>query len=256
MAIDVNGLEPVERIVLAVDTSDPKRAQELAKIAGGSGAGMIKGGLEFWSKESFREFGKLAADNGLLWIGDPKLKDIPNTVARAAANFVNLSNPPVGITMHTTAGRAAMRAANAAVDGNAIIFGVTVLSSMEEDEVERIFGRGRLEQVLNLASMAVEAGIGGLVASPLEVGAIKRNPMMSSLITMIPGTRSSGVDHGDQRNVATPFEAIRDGADLLVIGRQITNAADPRGEFQRVADEIARGQEERDRLIREQEGLQ
>ena len=130
----------------------------------------------------------------------------------------------------------------AAVEGrgnsNLKLLAVTVLTSCgPEDVAEQGFGGTVGELVALRAQMAMEIGMDGIVASPIEAASVRRiiGPH-KALVT--PGVRSSGASKGDQRRTATPLEAVRDGADYLVIGRQITRAADPADEAARILDEI------------------
>ena len=226
-----------ERIILAIDTSEPEEARRLARVAADAGARFVKLGLELSSATSWDFCSGLAQEHGLDWVADAKLDDIPNTVEKATANLIRRELPPFGITMHASAGLEAMQAAQITA-GETKILGVTVLTSITDDECNRIFGKPRLPKVRDLANDAALAGIAGLVCSPKEVGMISSGDDTAELFTMIPGARSVGADHHDQANVDTPFATIRNGADLLVIGRQITAALNPTAAFEQVVEEI------------------
>ena len=233
-----------ERIILAVDTSAEEEAVRLANLAKEAGAVFIKMGLELGSATSWRFCSRLAAENGLKWVADAKLDDIPNTVAKTVDNLANLDYPPWAITMHTTAGYEAMRLAQERAEVIKML-GVTVLTSLHQAEVQSIYGSSVEAVVMNLAKMAAEAGVLGVVASPLEVQQIKSHPKTSSLFAMIPGTRSQRVDRVDQARVSTPSEAISNGADLLVIGRQITQAENPAQAYADLVAELEEATSER-----------
>lgn len=226
-----------ESIILAIDTSEERDAERLTAVAKDAGARFIKLGLELSSATSWRYCSELAASYGLEWVADAKLDDIPDTVARSVSNFTKLEHKPFGITVHTTAGIEAMRMAQAEADTIKIL-GVTVLTSMDADEAVRIYRVPPSQKAVELAYDAATAGIGGVVASPREVGLFKKDPHTRSLFAMIPGTRSINADHGDQARVATPAMAIADGADLLVIGRQITQAVNPAQAYEELVMEI------------------
>ncbi len=230
-------LPACERIILAIDTSREEDAVRLATVAKEAGARFIKLGLELSSATSWRHCSELAATNGLDWVADAKLDDIPNTVAKTVKNIKALEHQPFGITMHTTAGGDAMRAAQEEAE-HITMLGVTVLTSIEDAEVWDMYGNSSDEVVQNLALKASVAGLRGIVCSPLEVDLIKSNPNTKDLFAMIPGTRSATVDTQDQARISTPSAAIRDGADLLVIGRQITQAADPAHAYEELVAEI------------------
>lgn len=228
-----------ERIILAIDTSDEERARDLAQVAQDISprGSKVKFGLELSSSKSWEFCSNLANEYGLEWVADAKLDDIPSTVAGAVKNLRHLEWPPFAITMHTTAGTESMRAAQEEAESVKIL-GVTVLTSLNETESKRIFGLNRSAAVLYLAHTAFESGLSGVVASAKELNVLKRDANTRSLFTMIPGTRSLGADSHDQNNVTTPAEAIRDGADTLVIGRQISQAEDPIKAYRDLITEI------------------
>lgn len=155
---------------------------------------------------------------------DLKLHDIPNTVAGAAASLADLQ--PAYLTVHATGGPAMIEAAVRALP-NTRITAVTVLTSLTAEDLITVGLSGPpREAAVRLAALAVDAGARAIVCSPQEVAAIRAAvPRDVRLIT--PGVRPAGSDRGDQRRVATPQQAIADGADLLVVGRPITAAADP-----------------------------
>ena len=155
---------------------------------------------------------------------DLKLHDIPNTVAAAAESVARLK--PLYLTVHASGGAAMVRAAVEAAP-DVIIAGVTVLTSLDDDDLTAIGLAGpALDAARRLAVLAVGAGARGLVCSPREVKAIRAE--VGADITLItPGVRPAGAATQDQARVATPEQALADGADLLVMGRPITGAADP-----------------------------
>ena len=122
-----------------------------------------------------------------------------------------------------------MAAAAESAGGEVTLLGVTVLTSMAVSDVEAVWNRelGSLrDEVVRLAGLAKTAGVGGVVASPMEVRPLKRL-VGSDLLVVTPGIRLAGDDHHDQARVATPKAAAEAGADYLVVGRSITRAADP-----------------------------
>jgi orotidine-5'-phosphate decarboxylase len=155
---------------------------------------------------------------------DLKLHDIPATVAGAARAVARLR--PALLTVHAAAGPAAIRAAADAVPDVRIV-AVTVLTSLQEADLTRIgLACPVSSAVRRLAALAVESGARGLVCSPQEVAAVRAEVGDDTLL-ITPGVRPAGASVDDQARVATPEEAMRSGADLLVIGRPITGAADP-----------------------------
>ncbi|MDX6201048.1 MAG: orotidine-5-phosphate decarboxylase [Frankiales bacterium] len=163
---------------------------------------------------------------------DLKLHDIPNTVAAAARSIVRLK--PQYLTVHASGGAAMVRAAVEAAP-DVTIAGVTVLTSLDEDDLDAIGLAGpALDAARRLAVVAVGAGARALVCSPREVAAIRAE--VGPGITLItPGVRPAGSDAQDQARIATPEQALADGADLLVVGRPITGAADPAAAAARIA---------------------
>jgi orotidine-5'-phosphate decarboxylase len=163
---------------------------------------------------------------------DLKLHDIPNTVAAAARSVVRLK--PQYLTVHASGGAAMVRAAVEAAP-EVTIAGVTVLTSLDESDLDAIGLAGpALDAARRLAVLAVGAGARALVCSPREVAAI-RFEVGPDIILITPGVRPAGSDAQDQARVATPEQALADGADLLVVGRPITGAADPAAAAARIA---------------------
>ena len=166
---------------------------------------------------------------------DVKLHDIPHTVAGAARTFGPLK--PDLLTVHALGGAAMVRAACDALP-DTVITAVTVLTSMSAEDQSEVGIAGTPEDaVLRLAQVAVDAGARGLVCSPHEVAAV-RQVVGPDVRLITPGVRPAGAAVGDQRRVATPAQALRDGADLLVIGRPITAAETPAEAAAQIAQEI------------------
>ncbi|HEY3314619.1 MAG TPA: orotidine-5'-phosphate decarboxylase, partial [Bacillota bacterium] len=173
---------------------------------------------------------------------DLKFHDIPNTVAGAARSAAGL-----GVAMfnvHAHGGSAMMGAAAEAVSGlgesdRPLVIGVTVLTSLDQGALEEVGVTRPLDrQVLAMAALAHRAGLDGVVASPREASAIKAKEGQG-FVAVTPGVRPLwSVGGDDQRRVLTPGDAVRAGADYLVVGRPITGAADPREAASRVIEEI------------------
>jgi orotidine-5'-phosphate decarboxylase len=163
---------------------------------------------------------------------DLKLHDIPNTVAAAAHSVVRLK--PQYLTVHASGGSAMVRAAVEAAP-DVVIAAVTVLTSLDDDDLTAIGLAGpALDAARRLAVLAVAAGARALVCSPREVAAI-RTEVGPDITLITPGVRPAGSASQDQARVATPEQALADGADLLVIGRPITGAKDPAAAAARIA---------------------
>ena len=170
---------------------------------------------------------------------DLKLHDIPNTVARAVGRARDLEVDL--LTLHATGGRRMMEPAAEAAGDDLTLLGVTVLTSMTSSDVEDSWGRvvdSLEEEVVRLARLARESGVGGVVASVREAAPIRR-ALGGDLVVVTPGIRLAGDDAHDQARVSTPAEAVAAGADYLVIGRSITQAPDPAEALRRVYEEMA-----------------
>jgi orotidine-5'-phosphate decarboxylase len=168
---------------------------------------------------------------------DLKLHDIPAQVAGAVAGAVELG--VTYLTIHAAGGTAMVSEAVRAAGGATKILAVTVLTSLDDGDL-RMTGvsDGADKQVLRLAELALEAGAHGLVCSPLEVASL-RSRFSTDPILVVPGIRPAGGEAGDQKRTLTPGEAGRAGADLIVVGRPITAAPDPRGAAAAIKAELA-----------------
>ncbi|MDR1578382.1 MAG: orotidine-5'-phosphate decarboxylase [Deltaproteobacteria bacterium] len=227
----------LKRLVFPLDGN---RKQVLAWASSlGDLVGYLKVGLELFVSEGpaiIDELKKIAPQAKIFL--DLKLHDIPATVAKAtkaAAGWgVDL------LTIHAQGGSEMARAAARAA-GPVKLLGVTVLTSVNPGdlpELAPLYQKGG-QWVSLLGQRAIEAGCAGLVASPLEVKAL-RSQLGTKPILVIPGIRPAWaqVPNDDQKRVGTPFQAIKDGADLLVVGRPISQALDPRQAALAVADEM------------------
>ncbi|HUF68205.1 MAG TPA: orotidine-5'-phosphate decarboxylase [Longimicrobiales bacterium] len=175
---------------------------------------------------------------------DLKYHDIPSTVANAVTSAAELDVDL--ITLHASGGEAMMRAAREAVgDDGPRLLGVTILTSFTADDVEQVWNkeiRSVRDEVVRLTGLAVDAGLHGVVTSPLEVEALKRRHG-SDLVIVTPGIRPAGDGLGDQARTATPGEAVRAGADYLVVGRPILTAKDPLSVVARIREDMTGVQE-------------
>jgi orotidine-5'-phosphate decarboxylase len=238
-------MEARERIILALDVDGEPAALRLIEMLAPE-VGAFKIGLELFNAVGPSIFARAKAVGAARIFYDAKLCDIPNTVggaARAAARHgLWLLN------VHALGGLAMMRAAKEAADAGARAAGcappemiaVTLLTSLDEAAMNGELGLpGTLaEQVVRLARLAHEAGLDGIVASPHEAAAV-RAALGPGFRIVTPGVRPAGAERGDQRRVTTPGEAIRAGADFVVVGRAITGAADPCAAARAIAAEIA-----------------
>jgi orotidine-5'-phosphate decarboxylase len=210
------------RLIVALDVSSREQVSELlAQLAGIPS--WVKIGLELFTSLGPSIVEEVARRGHSVML-DLKLHDIPETVARATASISNLG---AGLcTVHASGGRHMLEAA-AAGAGNMHILAVTVLTSLDEQDLIDIGAVGPVEAlVVRRAKLAIQAGCGGVVASPNEVSALRRElPEAAWIVT--PGVRPAGAASGDQKRIMTPAAARRAGADLIVVGRPIRDAADP-----------------------------
>ena len=174
-----------------------------------------------------------ASNKGFDIFLDLKLHDIPNTVSKSIKGLKSL--PIKMLTIHTSGGFHMMKAAMDAVNGTDIkVFGVTALTSLTDDDTNVIYKRDAASQVNAMLDIAIQVGIDGVVCSPHELNLVKQK---ESLLSITPGIRLSNLDD-DQSRVMTPQKAIELGANYLVIGRPITEAADPNSVLKNIYDSI------------------
>ena len=235
-------LQPYERILVALDYDNADDAVALTRGLRGK-VGGVKVGLELVNAVGFDIFSRLHDAGATRIFYDAKFHDIPNTVAGAVKAAAKRGVWMVNV--HAGGGSAMLRAAVDAVqnaDHKPLLIGVTVLTSLDQTALNhdlRIPGTVE-EHVVHLAKLAQTAGLDGVVASPLELSAI-RAACGSDFVTVIPGVRPAGVGTDDQKRVATPKSAVDAGATYLVIGRAITGATDPVAAADAIAAEIGGG---------------
>jgi orotidine-5'-phosphate decarboxylase len=202
--------------------------------------GLFKIGKQLFTAEGPQAVRKLAGLGADIFL-DLKFHDIPNTVVGAVASAANLPGVRM-LTLHTTGGLTMMRAAREALAGKKnppALLGVTLLTSLDARELRRVGISGPVtSRVVSLALLAKEAGLDGVVSSPQEARAIRRACGPKFLI-VVPGVRPSSAAAQDQSRIATPAEAMRAGADYLVVGRPITAAKNPRAAALAINEEIA-----------------
>lgn len=233
---------PAERIFCAVDTDDLDDATGLAgQLAGAVGG--LKIGLQFFTAQGPAGVRQIAETGAPIFL-DLKLHDIPNTVAGAVRSACALR--PSLITVHAAGGAAMMRAAAAAIlrasdiGARPMLIAVTVLTSFDDEDLGNVGYHGSVQdQAVRMASLAQTCGMDGVVASAYEIEALRRT-CGPDFKLVVPGIRPGWATADDQKRVVTPAEAIRRGADYLVIGRPITRADDPRAAAERIAAELGR----------------
>jgi orotidine-5'-phosphate decarboxylase len=248
------------RIIVALDEADRAAALRLIEQLGGV-ITMFKVGNQLFTAEG-PDLVREIANSGLDVFLDLKFHDIPNTVEGAVRSAGRLGVAILNV--HASGGTEMMRAAAGAAAEcgtrsrvgarrqvrdlekrqsdeplRPAVIGVTVLTSMDRRSLAEVgVSLDPVGQAVVLARLAREAGLDGVVASPQEVAAIREQITDDDFIIVTPGVRPAGSEVGDQKRIATPSQAIRDGADYLVIGRPITASPDPRAATERIIEEI------------------
>lgn len=235
-------MEPRDRLIVALDVDTQEKALALVD--------KLKGEVRFFKIgfELFSSCGpsivKEIAKKGVRIFLDLKFHDIPNTVSKAAVSATRL-----GVYMfnvHSLGGYEMMKKTAAAVKAEAEalnierprILAVTVLTSMDENELKKVGINDNMNsEVLRLASLAKSAGLDGVVASPSEARII-RESLGRDFLIVTPGVRPSWAQAGDQKRVATPQEAVENGADYIVAGRPVTEAKDPAAAAKKIREAI------------------
>lgn len=231
-----------QRVITALDLPDAASAVALASRLGDSGR-FVKVGLELFTAEGPAVIARLRETGREVFL-DLKYKDIPNTVSGAVAAACRLGVSL--LTLHADGGRrmieAAVEAAERASGGGAsrpALLAVTVLTSLapEEDEEVAPGGGSIAERIVRLARLASDAGCDGVVCSPVDLPALRRE-IGPEILAVTPGVRPANAAGDDQRRVATPAAAMAAGADFLVIGRPITRADDPARAIEDITREL------------------
>ena len=221
-------------IIIALDVESAEEARALVGALGPQ-VNFYKVGMELYAAAGIAFVRELVEQGRDVFL-DLKFYDIPETVRRAVAQVARMGVR--FLTIHAVP--SVMRAAVEGKAGSRLqLLGVTVLTSFgPEDLADLGYTCPASELVATRARQAMESRVDGIVCSPLEVAAVRQITGPDAVL-VTPGVRSAGSAKGDQKRVATPAEAVRNGADYLVIGRQITRAADPAAEAARVLEEIA-----------------
>ncbi|MGA8593798.1 MAG: orotidine-5'-phosphate decarboxylase [Bryobacteraceae bacterium] len=220
-------------IIIALDVETPDAARRLIEEIG-DGADFYKVGMELYAVGGMAFVEELVSRGKRVFL-DLKLYDIGETVKRATRQIVK-----AGVTFLTVHGsKALMRAAvEGRGDAATQLLAVTVLTSFDQQDLADLGYTTPLSEVVALlVNKAVASGVDGVVCSAVELANVRRIAG-SKLKLVTPGVRSAGAPAGDQKRVATPAEAIRNGADYLVIGRQVTRASDPRAACEQIVQEI------------------
>ncbi|HZF39290.1 MAG TPA: orotidine-5'-phosphate decarboxylase [Blastocatellia bacterium] len=230
-------------LVVALDVDSPDQALFLAERLRGV-VGMFKVGKQLFTAAGPEIVRKIIAMGERVFL-DLKFHDIPNTVAMAGVEAARLGASIFNV--HAMGGSKMMRAVNEAVTETAereriarpLILGVTVLTSHTPDSLKEVgIDRTLEDEVVNLARLCAASGLDGVVASPLEIAPIRSAVEDSGFVILTPGVRPAGASLNDQGRVTTPSEAIRAGANFLIIGRPITEANDPVAAARKIIEEI------------------
>jgi orotidine-5'-phosphate decarboxylase len=212
---------PSDRLVVALDVPTLDEAVALARDLAGA-VGWFKVGLELFAAHGPAAVAAIR-EHGPVFL-DVKLHDIPTTVERAARRIATLG---VGlVTVHAGGGVAMVRAAVEGLGDRGRVLAVTVLTSMSDEDLASVNAPAAATQVPALAALATRAGAPGLVCAPRDLVAV-RAVVGPDVLLVTPGIRPGGGAVDDHARAATPRQALRDGADLLVVGRPITRADDP-----------------------------
>jgi orotidine-5'-phosphate decarboxylase len=230
-------MDPRQRLIVALDVPTAAAARKIVAAVGDS-ALTYKVGMQLYTAEGPSIVRELVGSGRHVFL-DLKYHDIPNTVGAAVREAAQLGVSL--LTVHASGGgkmlRAAVETARAAKP-DLLVLAVTVLTSMNDVDLGMIGLRGGvLDQVLRLAALALSNGCQGVVASAHEAAAL-RQEFGRDFAIVTPGVRPAGSGHGDQARVVTPAEAIAAGASHIVVGRPITEAADPAAEARAILGQI------------------
>jgi len=231
-----------KKIIFALDVSSVSEIDRFAGMLSGM-VGMFKVGKELFTSSGPAAVKAVQRHGGKVFL-DLKYHDIPNTVASAMLEAARLGVHLVNL--HALGGGVMMETAATAVKkefgaDSPKLLAVTILTSSTEASLRQIgIDHSVQDMVVRLARLAKESGMDGVVASPLEIGLI-REACGEDFLIVTPGVRPSFAAADDQKRIMTPAEAVRDGADYLVIGRPIARAADPVKAAQMISDEILAG---------------
>jgi orotidine-5'-phosphate decarboxylase len=230
-----------EHLIVALDVSSAAEAQKLVSRIG-EVAGIYKVGLQLFTAEGPSIVRDLVSSGRRVFL-DLKLHDIPTTVALAVKSAAELG--AYMLTIHASGGSAMLRAATEAAAGRMNLLAVTILTSLNDEDMQEIGVAGRVsDQVLRMAALAQSTGCQGIVTSPREALMV-RKAMGEGFAIVTPGIRPSGAETNDQQRIATPAQAIMNGASHIVVGRPITHAPDPAKAAQAIISEMEQARKSR-----------
>jgi len=221
-------------IAVAIDAPDLETAKKWAKEVSPY-VSTLKIGLETYLRDGKKSIEQIKEISNCDLFLDLKLHDIPATVAGACRSVADLN--PKYLTVHASGGSEMINEAAKTLP-NTLIVAVTILTSIDEKNLLEIgFKNSSKESAVNLAKLAVAAGARAIVCSPQEVAEIRKN-VDSSIVLITPGIRPQGSSSNDQQRIATPQEALLNGANLLVIGRPITGSDNIGQAAKRISEEV------------------
>ena len=226
--------DPRDRVIIALDYPAPAPALELVRLLAGE-VSFFKIGLQLYTAAGPEIVRAVTALGPKVFL-DLKLHDIPNTVAKAVASANELGVSM--LTIHLSGGSRMVEAAVSAASADLLLLGVTVLTSSDDQTLaETGVQSSTREHTSRLAKLGAVAGIGGLIASPNDVVTL-RDALGSRMTIVTPGIRPEWAGADDQKRFTSPAEAVRNGADYLVIGRPVTAHASPREAVARIIQEL------------------
>jgi orotidine-5'-phosphate decarboxylase len=244
----VNFTNPAQRIMVALDVDELSQAREIAESIRDLGVS-FKISNQLGTYEGWKAMIAFAHEFNALVFCDTKFKDIPETVKKSARAITRLRPDFFDIMAdnNVAALEAAMEGTRSAEQDfstpHPTVLGVTVLTSITNDESVSIYGADSATKVQQFAENAAAAGLDGVVCSPQEVKMLRSNPKTADLILVTPGIRPSWAVTGDQQRITTPKDALESGSDYLVIGRPITQPpveiGTPRDAILKIIEEIS-----------------
>jgi len=224
-----------ERLIVALDVPTASAAQRVVQQLGES-VSTYKVGLQLFTAEGPAVVRELVAAGRTVFL-DLKIHDIPNTVAHAVKSAVDSGAKM--LTVHASGGAAVLRAAVEAANHRLSILAVTVLTSLNDEDMQEIgFAGTTVDEALRMAALARSTGCDAVVTSAREVSAVRRM-LGEGFGIVVPGIRPIGASQDDQSRVATPAQAVQAGATQIVVGRPITRAADPIQAVNAILEEMA-----------------
>jgi orotidine-5'-phosphate decarboxylase len=236
--VDSHKNDPRSKLIVALDVSTAAAAQKIVADVGDS-ALTYKVGMQLYTAQGPQVVRDLVASGRRVFL-DLKYHDIPTTVTAAVHEAAQLGVSM--LTVHAAGGSKMLHAAVDAARANnpaLVVLGVTVLTSLDENELEKVGFRGTVrDEVLRLATLALDNGCKGIVTSAHETAAVRAD-LGHNFAIVTPGVRPAGSRHADQARVATPAEAIAAGATHIVVGRPITEAADPAAAARAILEQIS-----------------